>query len=117
MPENRTVLQMNNGYIEHVNRRRRFVRATHIRRFKWLLAIFGTLILLTGVQLWQTKQQLKAVNQSLVTTKVSYQQAKKEQAALQQETKLLKQPKYLEQVVRQKYDYAKKGEVVYRFAN
>lgn len=117
MPKNQTVLKMNNGYIEHVQRRRHYVRKTHIRRFKWLLAIFGTLLVLTSVQLWQTKQQLKTVNHSLVTTKVSYQQAKKEQASLQQEAKLLKQPKYLEQVVRQKYDYAKKGEMVYRFAN
>lgn len=57
------------------------------------------------------------VNNQIRTTQAQLTSEKKKQARLNQQIKNLNDSEYLQQLIRSKYNYAKKGETIYNFAN
>ncbi|WP_040467823.1 septum formation initiator family protein [Limosilactobacillus gastricus] len=111
------VIHLNNTYIQQVNHRRHVVRDTHVKRIKMILTLFAAVILFLGFELWQSHIELAQVNQSIVKTEQTIKSQKSRGQTIQEELKLLKNPDYVQQLVRQKYDYAKDGETLYKFVN
>ena len=68
-----------------------YARKIHKHRFLAMIGIIGVFVLVFGVQIW--KKQLNS------------------------HIKELNDPEYLQQLIRSKYNYAKKGETIYNFAN
>ncbi len=111
------VIHLNNPYIQRVNHRRHVVRDTHVKRIKMILTLFAAVILFLGFELWQSHTELAQVNQSIVKTEQTIKSQKSRGQTIQEELELLKNPDYVQQLVRQKYDYAKDGETLYKFVN
>lgn len=94
-------------YVHHVRR----------RRFVIIMTVFAMLVIFFGFQLWKSHQSLNHVNNQIRTTQAQLTSEKKKQARLNQQIKNLNDSEYLQQLIRSKYNYAKKGETIYNFAN
>ena len=84
-----------------------YARKIHKRRFLAMIGIIGVFVLVFGVQIWKNQRQLGRVNAQIQQT----------QTQLNSHIKELNDPEYLQQLIRSKYNYAKKGETIYNFAN
>lgn len=115
--QNNRVIRLKNPYIDRVNHRRHVVRDTHVKRIKMILTLFAAVILFLSFELWQSHTELAQVNQSIVKTEQTIKTEKSRGKSMQEELKLIKNPDYVQQLVRQKYDYAKDGETLYKFVN
>ena len=87
-----------------------YARKIHKRRFLAMIGIIGVFVLVFGVQIWKNQRQLGQTQ-----TQLTKQKSKQKQ--LNSHIKELNDPEYLQQLIRSKYNYAKKGETIYNFAN
>ncbi|CAH1855628.1 FtsB family cell division protein [Convivina intestini] len=88
----------------------RQVHARRIKRIKWIgiaaMAIFLIQLLMSQVRLHDANKGLTVSQQKLTGVQKSNTELKKD-------AKQLNDPAYLEQVLREKYGYAKSGETIY----
>lgn len=94
-----------------------YVRHVRKRRFVMISTIIGVLVLILGFQLWHNQRQLGQVNTQIQQTQTQLTKQKNKQKELNAHIKELNDSEYLQQLIRSKYNYAKKGETIYNFAN
>lgn len=82
-----------------------------------MIGIIGVFVLVFGVQIWKNQRQLGRVNAQIQQTQTQLTKQKSKQKQLNSHIKELNDPEYLQQLIRSKYNYAKKGETIYNFAN
>ena len=88
-------------------------RYIHNKR-RWFFGVLSAIIAILMMVLFHQKYVLSATaTKNLVTTQKQLQQAKAQQRDLKQQRRDLKDNSYLEKVVRDKYMYTKKGEIVF----
>ena len=73
--------------------------------------------MILGFQLWHNQRQLGQVNTQIQQTQTQLTKQKNKQKELNAHIKELNDSEYLQQLIRSKYNYAKKGETIYNFAN
>ena len=94
-----------------------YARKIHKRRFLAMIGIIGVFVLVFGVQIWKNQRQLGRVNAQIQQTQTQLTKQKSKQKQLNSHIKEMNDPEYLQQLIRSKYNYAKKGETIYNFAN
>ena len=77
----------------------------HVRRAKIILAC----------QIIGTKRELGRVNRNIAKANVTLSQKRQTNRKLKKQVKKLHDPDYLQEVIREKYNYAKDGETIYHF--
>lgn len=111
------ISQINTPYAQQITVNQQLVRRAHIKRCKRILLIFSVIFLLLGFQIIQSKRSLAKINASIRTSKIQLARQKDIGKDLKQEKKQLHNPDYLQQIIRSKYNYTKKGETVYNLDN
>ena len=86
----------------------------HIRRAKVIFGVFLVFFLILGFQIIGTKHQLAEVNGSTAKARTTLRQKKAKNRELKYEVKKLHDPDYLQELVREKYNFAKDGETIYQ---
>lgn len=94
-----------------------YARQVHIKRTKRILLIFAAVFLILGFQIVQSKRSLTKINGDIATSQKQLTHQKNVGKNLKQQKKQLHDPDYLQQVIRSKYNYTKKGETVYNLNN
>lgn len=94
-----------------------YVRHVHVRRARLILGVFLVIMVVLTCQLIGAHRSLAKINQNIHTTKVAVRQQQNKNTQLEKELKLLHNPTYTQQIMREKYNYAKKGETIYNFSN
>lgn len=94
-----------------------YIKKVHAKRRRVILTVTGCLTLLFGVQILVNHHTLSTVNSQIAGTKTELAAKKKTNRQLKAEVKSLHDPAYIQQVLRQKYNYSKSGETIYNFAN
>ncbi|EEU29960.1 septum formation initiator [Limosilactobacillus coleohominis 101-4-CHN] len=87
----------------------------HMRRAKVILAIFIVLFLILAIQIIGTKRELGKVNHNIAKANVTLTNKKATNTKLKKQVKKMHNPSYLQELVREKYNYAKDGETIYNF--
>lgn len=87
----------------------------HVRRAKVILGIFLVCFVILGFQLFNTHRELTHVNTNISKANTSLTKARQKNVALKKQVKKLHNPDYLQELVREKYNYAKDGETIYHF--
>lgn len=95
----------------------RHARRVHAKRRRVILLVTGVLALILCVQIVVNHHALSTVNSQIDSTKSTLAQKKETNKHLKSEVKALHDPTYIQQVLRQKYNYSKSGETIYNFAN
>lgn len=111
------ISQINTPYACQMTANQQVIRRVHIRRCKRILLVFSVVFLILGFQIIQNKRSLAKINASIRTSKTQLARQREIGKDLQQEKKQLHNPDYLQQVIRSKYNYTKKGETVYNLDN
>ncbi|MBB1062232.1 FtsB family cell division protein [Limosilactobacillus fastidiosus] len=111
------VSQINTPYARQITVNQQVVRRTRIKRCKLILLFFTIVFLILGLQIIQNKRSLTKINASIRTSKTQLVRQKEIGKDLKQEKKQLHNPDYLQQIIRSKYNYTKKGETVYNLDN
>lgn len=111
------VTKLDNGYVHQQAARRRYRLKVHVRRAKIIYGIILAILVVFGAQLWQSHRQLARVNQQIAQQRAVLRDKQATGRELDHEVKLLHDPDYLQQLIREKYNYAKKGETIYNFAD
>lgn len=111
--QDRKVVQLDTPHVQQVSMDRAYRKRVHIRRIEKIIAAFAVLFIILGFQIIQTKHSLATTNSNIRQANTQLTTQKNKNRALQQEIKLLHDPDYLQQVIRSKYNYSKKGETVY----
>lgn len=113
------VTRLDNEYTRVVDQQSQFQREerkrVHIRRASIILGLFLVIMIALGIQLWSTHRQISKVDNQIRSAKVTLQKKQTQNKELTQKQKLLKDPTYLQELLRSKYNYAKKGEIIYNF--
>lgn len=111
------VVQLDNSHVQQMTIDRNRRRQVHIRRCERIIGVFVVIFLLLGFQIYNSKKTLANVNNNIsqANTQLAAQKSKGRQ--LNQEIRLLHDPDYLQQVIRSKYNYSKKGETIYNLNN
>ncbi|WP_295746344.1 septum formation initiator family protein [uncultured Limosilactobacillus sp.] len=94
-----------------------YIKKVHAKRRRVILLVTGCLTLLFGIQILVNHHTLSTVNLQIAGTKTELAAKKKTNRQLKAEVKSLHDPAYIQQVLRQKYNYSKSGETIYNFAN
>ncbi len=110
------VSQLNTPYIHKFSADQQR-RQVHIRRCRRIILAFLVAFIVLGVQIFHSKQTLAKVNGNINQCQAQLQEQRKNSKQLKQRIKLLHDPDYIQQVVRAKYNYSKKGETVYNLDN
>lgn len=87
----------------------------HMRRAKIILGIFVVCFLVLAIQIIGAKRELGRVNRNISKANVTLSQKKATNKKLKKQVKKLHNPSYLQELVREKYNYAKDGETIYHF--
>lgn len=87
----------------------------HMRRAKVILGIFIVLFLILAIQIIGTKRELGKVNHNIAKANVTLTNKKATNTKLKKQVKKMHNPSYLQELVREKYNYAKDGETIYNF--
>ncbi|WP_295731716.1 septum formation initiator family protein [uncultured Limosilactobacillus sp.] len=87
----------------------------HMRRAKVILGVFIVFFLILAIQIIGTKRELGKVNQQTAKANVTLTNRKATNKKLKKQVKKLHNPSYLQELVREKYNYAKDGETIYNF--
>lgn len=111
------ISQINTPYAQQMTINQRLIRRAHIKRCKRILLIFSVAFLILGFQILQSKRSLVKIEASIQTSKTQLARQKDIGKDLKQEKKQLRNPDYLQQIIRSKYNYTKKGETVYNLDN
>ena len=94
-------------------RQERHDSRVHDRR-RWFFGVLSAIVVIIMMVLFHQKYVLsETATKNLVTTQKQLKQAKAQQRDLKQQRRDLKDNSYLEKVVRDKYMYTKKGEIVF----
>ena len=116
---NKRVTKLDNEYTRAVGQlaqiQREERKRVHIRRASVILGIFLVIATTLGIQLWSTHRQISQVDSQIKSAKVTLQKKQVQNKELTQKQKLLKDPTYLQELLRSKCNYAKKGEIIYNF--
>lgn len=119
MKKHSNVTKLNNAYTQYkeesAQQRRRYRYEVHMRRTKLILGIFVVAVFFFGVQLFTSKKQLASVNNSVASAKTQLHEKKAAGRSLDTQIKRLHNPSYMQEVLRQKYNYHKDGETLYSF--
>ena len=79
-----------------------------------LLAVIVVIVtFFCGIRIVQAEVETHQVNKQTVVAKQKLQRAKARNASLSQQVQQLSNNDYVQKVIRQRYDYTKKGETVY----
>lgn len=92
-------------------------RQFHKRRCQRIIFAFLVIFLILGLQIIRSRQTLAKVNRNVETCQAQLKTQKQTNKQLKQRIKLLHDPEYIQQVLRAKYNYSKKGETVYNLDN
>ena len=68
--------------------------------------------LILGFQLWSAHRQLNRVDAQISTAQTTLKHKQAQNAKLSKQNRLLKDP---QELLREKYNFAKKGEIIYNF--
>ena len=101
------VSQLNTPYARQVSNQKTYNRHVHKRRCQRIIAVFLVIFLIFGIQIFQSKRTLADINGNI---RQAQSQLTKQ---LQRQIKMLHNPEYIQQVIRTKYNYSKKGETIY----
>lgn len=119
MKKHNNIAKLNNAYTVHQEEskeeRRRYRYQVHVRRAKFILAVFIVAVFFFGFQLFNSKKELASVNHNIASARTQLQEKKDDGQALDRQIKRLHNPSYLQEVLRQKYSYHKDGETLYSF--
>lgn len=94
-----------------------YIKRVHAKRRRVILLVTACLALLFCIQLLVNHHTLKTVNSQIASEKATLVAKRKTNRNLHAEVKSLHDPAYIQQVLRQKYNYSKSGETIYNFAN
>lgn len=78
-----------------------------------LLLFFLVIFLIFGIQIFQSKRTLADINGNIRQAQSQLTKQKQKNQQLQRQIKMLHNPEYIQQVIRAKYNYSKKGEIIY----
>ncbi|MDO4903507.1 MAG: septum formation initiator family protein [Limosilactobacillus sp.] len=92
-------------------------RQTRKKRVKIFLSLFLILFLGLSIAIWRDRASLAQANDNIAKTQKQLDDQHNKSKELKQKIKLLHNPEYIQQVVRAKYNYTKKGETVYNLDN
>lgn len=107
------ISQLNTPYAQQVSSDRDRRRQVHKRRCKRIVAVFLVVFLIFGIQIFQSKRTLADINGNIQQAQSRLSAQKEKNQDLKHEIKMLHDPEYIQQVIRAKYSYSKKGETVY----
>ncbi|GAO99371.1 FtsB family cell division protein [Fructobacillus ficulneus] len=93
-----------------------FKRAHRLRR-KRIIGAGLAVACVFLVQLVLGQVRLHAANQTLNKTELTLQKTQKDNQDLRKKSEQLKDPAYLQQILRDKYGYSRKGEIIYNLPN
>lgn len=94
---------------------RRYARHVHVRRARMIISVFAVVMLVLTFQLVGARRSLAKINGNIRSTKLAVTKQQKKNTRLEQQLKLLRDPAYRQEIMREKYNYAKKGETIYNF--
>ncbi|MBB1079613.1 septum formation initiator family protein [Limosilactobacillus sp. STM2_1] len=107
------ISQLNTPYARQVSSEKIRNRQVHQRRCKRIIAVFLVVFLIFGIQIFQSKRTLTDINGNIQQAQSQLTKQKQKNQQLQQQIKMLHNPDYIQQVIRSKYNYSKKGETIY----
>lgn len=111
------ITHLRTPYSQSLAEERQYIRHVHVRRARIIVSIFAVVMIFLGCQLIATHRSLAQVNQNIRTTKAAVSKQQSKNSRLEKQLKLLHNPDYTQQIMREKYNYAKKGETIYNFNN
>ena len=104
------ISQLNTPYARQVSNQKTYNRHVHKRRCQRIIAVFLVIFLIFGIQI---KRTLADINGNIRHAQSQLTKQKQKNQQLQRQIKLLHNPEYIQQVIRAKYNYSKKGEIIY----
>lgn len=113
---NNKVSQLETPYMHKVSADQQR-RQVHVKRCRRIMLVFLVIFIILGIQIFQSKRTLAKVNSNIAQCQASLQEQHQTSRQLKQQIKLLHDPEYVQQVVRAKYNYSKKGETIYNLDN
>lgn len=111
------ISRINTPYARQMDANQHVIHRAHVKRCKRILLFFSIVFLILGFQIIQSKRSLSKIDASIHTSKTQLARQKEIGKDLKQEKKQLHNPDYLQQIIRSKYNYTKKGETVYNLDN
>jgi cell division protein DivIC len=117
--KNRTgnkVSQLDTPYVHKFSadqQRRQF----HKRRCQRIIIAFLVIFLVLGIQIVRSRRTLAKVNNNIAACQTELKDQQQTSRHLKYQIKLLHDPEYVQQVLRAKYNYSKKGETIYNLNN
>lgn len=115
--KNRKVVQLETPHVQQVGMDRAVRRRVHIRRCERIAACFLVVFIFLGWQILSSRHTLAKVNTNISQTQTELKKQKQTGKQLNQQIKQLHDPEYVQQVIRSKYNYSKKGETIYNLDN
>ncbi|WP_251548077.1 FtsB family cell division protein [Limosilactobacillus caecicola] len=113
------ITNINTPFARQRNRERTSEQAyryhVHVRRAQIILGVFVVLFLILAIQLIGVKRQQSKVNGNIAKANTTLAQKQSTNGKLKKQVKKLHDPNYLQELVREKYNYAKDGETLYNF--
>lgn len=103
----------------HLQRQMKLERDRIVHRRLWMLslAFLGLVIIFCSFQVVNYKHRLHQVQQQEVVARKELAKEESKQAKLKQQVTQLKDMNYVEKIIRDKYNYTKKGETNYNLPN
>lgn len=111
------ITHLRTPYSQSLADRQKYVRHVHVRRARTIICAFAIVMLILTFQLIGAHRSLAKINENIRSTKVAVTKQQNKNAHLEKQLKLLHDPAYRQQIMRQKYNYAKKGETIYNLNN
>ena len=87
----------------------------HVRRAQIIGGVFIVLFLILAIQIIGTKREQARVNRNIEKANTTLAQKRATNKKLKKQVNKLHDPSYLQELVREKYGYAKDGETIYHF--
>lgn len=115
--KNRKVVQLDTPHTQQVNMARAARQRIHVRRIERIVAVFAIIFLFLGFQIISSRHSLAKVDANIHQTQMQLADQKAKGRELNSQVKQLHDPEYIQQVIRAKYNYSKKGETVYNLDN
>lgn len=103
----------------HLQRQMKLERDRIVHRWFWMLslAFLGLVIIFCSFQVVNYKHRLYQVQQQEAVARKELAKEESKQAKLKQQVTQLKDMNYVEKIIRDKYNYTKKGETNYNLPN
>ncbi|MEE5988810.1 septum formation initiator family protein [Ligilactobacillus equi] len=103
----------------HLQRQMKLERDRIVHRRLWMLslAVLGLVIIFCSFQVVNYKHRLHQVQQQEAVARKELAKEESKQAKLKQQITQLKDMNYVEKIIRDKYNYTKKGETNYNLPN